>query len=72
MRNWTRVGEQAFITGVGMGSREQLVDLDLVMIFRSAAGATSVGIYVGSDVVHLGLEKGGEAVTELGCSGSGA
>ena len=42
VRKWTRDGEQAFSRGVGMGSREQVVVLDLVMIFRSVAGATSV------------------------------
>ena len=42
VRKWTRVGEQLFSRGVGMGSREQVVGLDLVRIFRSSAGATSV------------------------------
>ena len=41
VRNWTRVVEQAFNIGVGIGSREQLVGLELLMMARSADVVTS-------------------------------
>ena len=42
VRKLTKVGEQVFSSGVGMGSREQLVGFDLPMMASSADDVTSL------------------------------